>query len=168
MKQKYRKAVFVVVYRKQRKGNKISYLILKRKLHWKGWEFSKGGIKNKENLSQAVIREVKEETGQKPIRIKRFKEKGRYEYQKGWLGHPGYFGQTYVLFSAEIKNKKIKIDKKEHSGYKWLEFNRARRILQFQNQKKCLNIVNKEVRNEQCMERCRKRYRDAWRKIKCC
>jgi hypothetical protein len=43
VKEKYRKAVFIVVYRRTKnifnKQNKL--LILKRKLHWAGWEFPK-------------------------------------------------------------------------------------------------------------------------------
>ena len=42
MNSKYRKIVFIVTYAKLK--DKIYYLILKRKLHWKGWEFVKGGI----------------------------------------------------------------------------------------------------------------------------
>jgi len=41
-KGKYRKAVFVLLYSKTKKW--IEYLLLKRKLHWKGWEFPKGKI----------------------------------------------------------------------------------------------------------------------------
>ena len=41
-KMKYRNAIFIVVYAKQK--DKIYYLILKRKLHWKGWEFQKEGL----------------------------------------------------------------------------------------------------------------------------
>ena len=70
---KYRKGIFVVVYSKTK--NKIEYLILKRKLHWKGWEFPKGGKRIYETLQMAVKREVKEETGLKPLKIKSFKEK---------------------------------------------------------------------------------------------
>jgi len=74
IKKSYRKAVFVVVYRKER--NNLLYLILKRKLHWKGWEFPKGGVKNKETIKQTITREVKEETGQNLVKIFKFKEKG--------------------------------------------------------------------------------------------
>ena len=40
---KYRKSVFGVAYCKDNDG-KIEYIILKRKKHWKGWEFPKGKI----------------------------------------------------------------------------------------------------------------------------
>ena len=141
IKKSYRKAVFVVVYRKER--NNLLYLILKRKLHWKGWEFPKGGVKNKETIKQTITREVKEETGQNLVKIFKFKEKGKYKYDKIYPDRKDFLGQTYSLFSAEIKKKKIKLDRKEHSAYKWLDYKKAMKILSYRDQKKCLRIVNK-------------------------
>lgn len=43
---KYRQAVFVVTYAEEK--GKTYYLILKRRHHWKGWEFPKGGINSGE------------------------------------------------------------------------------------------------------------------------
>ena len=74
-KSKYRKAVFIVVYRKEK--DKILYLILKRKLHWKGWEFPKGGTEKREKLVQTLERELKEETGQSAIKIIKFNLNGK-------------------------------------------------------------------------------------------
>ena len=54
---KYRKAVFVVVYSKTPKG--VEYLILKRKKHWKGWEFTKGKIERFE--LKEVLQMIREE-----------------------------------------------------------------------------------------------------------
>jgi len=44
-KQKYRRGIFVVVYRRcdSNDDESVEYLLLKRKLHWKGWEFCKAG-----------------------------------------------------------------------------------------------------------------------------
>ena len=77
---KYRKSVFVVVYSKTKKG--VEYLILKRKLHWIGWEFPKGGIKKFESKKRAVRREIKEETGLNPSKISRFNFSGKFNYDK--------------------------------------------------------------------------------------
>jgi len=140
MNRTYRPSVFVVIYLKNKN---VNYLVLKRKLHWTGWEFPKGGINKGENLLQSVGREVLEETGQLPILINKLKEKGKYKYPKLLADRPGYLGQEYILFSAEIKSKKIKLDKNEHSDYKWLNFKEAKKILTYPNQKKCLKIVNK-------------------------
>ena len=140
MNRTYRPSVFVVVYLKNKK---IDYLVLKRRLHWTGWEFPKGGIDKGENILQSVRREVLEETSQSPILINKLKEKGKYNYPKLLPDRPNYLGQQYVLFAAEIKSKKIKLDKNEHEDYKWLSFKEAEKILTYSNQKKCLKIVNK-------------------------
>lgn len=148
MKNNYRKGVFIVVYRKNK--NKIEYLVLQRKLHWKGWEFPKGGLKTweKRKEEKAVLREIKEEVGGcKVIKIKDMKVKGKYKYNKKMYDRP-WIGQTYHLFAVEVecKKNKIKIDKKEHSSYKWLDFEKAYKILTWPNQKRCLKIVNKTLK----------------------
>jgi len=141
---KYRKAVFVVVYAK--KDSKTEYLILKRKLHWKGWEFVKGGMKPSETKINAVKREIREETGLKPLSIKKFSISGKYKYPKEYSDRKGIIGQTYSLYAAEVKKGKVKIDRKEHSGYKWMNFEGAIKKLTWKNQKKCLRIVNEWLR----------------------
>lgn len=147
MRGKYRPAVFILTYAKTPQG--IQYLILKRKLHWKGWEFPKGGIEKSDgkNLAMTVRRELKEETGLNAIKIKKFNFKGRYKYNKNYPDRLGWIGQTYQLFSAEVKkSNRIKLDKLEHAGFKWLKFSEAKKRLSWSNQKKALKIVNNFLR----------------------
>ena len=141
-KKGYRRAVFVVIYKKQ--NNQIKYLILKRKLHWKGWEFTKGGVEKEETEMLTVMREVKEESGLTPVRIINHRKKGKYNYKKSIPTRP-YIGQSYSLYSAQVsnKNKKIKIDKHEHGMYMWADFQEAIKTLSWKDQKECLSIVNK-------------------------
>ncbi len=145
----YRKAVFIVVYAKTQKG--IRYLLLKRKLHWVGWEFPKGGRRKFESKKQTVRREVFEETGLKPlkekgkVKIKGFNFKGKYKYPREFPDRPGIKGQTFHLFAAEVKkpkNGKIRFGEKEHSDYKWASYSQARKIIEWPNQKKALKIVD--------------------------
>lgn len=138
---KYRKAVFIVVY--SRTKNKIEYLILKRKLHWKGWEFPKGGRERFERKRKSVKRELFEETGLKPKNIKKFSYKGHYDYKKNLPDHPKMKGQTFQLFAVEVKKGGVKLDKKEHCDYKWVSYSEAINWLKWSNQKKSLEIVNK-------------------------
>lgn len=138
---KYRKAVFIVTYHRPNK-EEILYLMLYRKLHWKGWEFPKGGVGRLELKIRAVKRESFEETGQNPIKIKSFRIHGKYKYHALLPDRPGYMGQKYKLYSAELKNKRIKFDKKEHSSYKWQDYKNAIKLLKWPNQRKCLRIVN--------------------------
>ncbi len=144
--ERYRKAVFIVVYRNEK--NKIFYLVLKRKKHWVGWEFPKGGIEEKENLLKAVKRETFEECGQFPIKIKRYNFSGKYKYKKKFEDRNGFIGQSFILFSAEVKNRNVKFDKKEHSYYRWLNFEEAIKKLTHKNQKKALKIVHEKISNK--------------------
>lgn len=146
---KFRHAVFGVAYSIDRKG-KIEYILLKRKKHWKGWEFPKGKVERFETKKKAVKREVHEETGLKVLKIKRFNEKGLYLYHKKLKDRPGVVGQTYHLFAVNIKkgNRKLKLDKIEHNGYKWVGFREAQKKLTWPNQRKCLKIVDNWLNNE--------------------
>lgn len=142
-KKKYRKAVFGVAYYKNSEG-KIEYIILKRKKHWKGWEFPKGKIERFETKRMAVRREVNEETGLKVLNTKRFKEKGAYLYHKELKDRPNVVGQTYHLFAVKVEkeNGKLKLDSIEHNGYKWVSFKEAYKKLTWPNQRRCIKIVD--------------------------
>jgi len=137
---KYRKGVFIVIYR--REDNEIKYLVLRRILHWKGWEFPKGGLEGSRDYIKNIKREIKEETGKLPFNTKNLHVSGKYKYKKELKDRKDIEGQTYVLYSVEIKPGLIKIDKKEHSSYQWLNFEKALKKLTWPNQRKCLRITN--------------------------
>jgi len=143
---KYRKGVFFVVYYLD-KGNSPVYLIQKRKLHWNGWEFPKAGVNKFESRIHAVKRELFEETGLKPLKIVNHKVKGKYLYPRELEERKGIIGQTFTLFSVEVKKGKIILDKNEHYSAKWETFNKALKIITHPNQKKCLRIVNSFLTN---------------------
>ncbi len=144
MKRKLRPAVFVVVYKIE---NKIPYyIILKRKLHWRGWEFPKGKIEKGESKGETARREGQEETGFRIFNLKKYKISGWYRYGKILPDRPQYYGQSYTLFSGEVNPKsKVRLDPKEHDGHIWLEFEKAVKKLTWPNQKRCLKIVNREI-----------------------
>ncbi len=137
---KYRHAIFAVVYTINK--GKVEYAILKRKKHWKGWEFTKGKIEKFETKRMAARRESEEETGQKILSVKRFHVGGIYRYKKKLNDRPGIIGQTYHLFAVRVKKGKIRLDPQEHSEGRWMSFEEAMKKLTWQDQKKCLKIVN--------------------------
>lgn len=142
-KKKYRKGIFLVVYRKKR--YKIRYLILKRKLHWKGWEFPKGGKKAGESDFDTIRRELCEETGLKPVSVHRYDKKGKYQYDKGAVEDRNFYGQTFVLYSAQVDSMKIKLDKLEHENFKWVDFDEAMLRLTWPNQRQSLKTVHERL-----------------------
>ena len=137
---KFRRAVFIVVYAIVK--NKPQYLILKRHLHWKGWEFPKGGIEPWEIRRLTIKRELNEETGLNPIKIKSFNEKGKYKYVKKYSDRPGVDGQTYKLYAVKVAKGKVNFDKREHADYKWVNFKTATAMLTWENQRRCLGVVD--------------------------
>ncbi|MBU2615669.1 MAG: NUDIX domain-containing protein [Nanoarchaeota archaeon] len=145
---KYRNSIFALVYLIKEKN--VEYLILKRKLHWKGWEFPKGAIERFETKKGAVKREVFEETGLSIKRedIKKFEFSGKYKYNKVILDRSEFKGQSFSLYSVEVKKGKVRVDNYEHSDYKWVGFEKALKMLTWSNQKKSLKIVNEWLENE--------------------
>ncbi len=145
MKGKFRKAVFLVTYNFQK--NKPEYLILKRKLHWRGWEFPKGGIEKFETKKMAIKRELNEEAGLKIKKIKKHNFQGKYFYPKKLKDRPNFVGQTFSLYSVEVEKGKINLDSHEHSDYEWVSYKNALKKLTYENQKDALKMVNDWLEN---------------------
>ena len=136
---KYRYGIMCIAY-----SNKpLKYLLLHRKLHWKGWELPKGGKNGIEKAKKTVKREIKEETGLNAKNIKKLPYKGEFIYSKNAQKYWNKKGFKYTLFSCEIKGK-IKMDPIEHDKYKWCTYSEALKLLKWPNQRKWLRIVHKE------------------------
>ncbi|MEI7718764.1 MAG: NUDIX domain-containing protein, partial [archaeon] len=129
----YRKTVFIVVYRIV--NNKRFYFVLKRKLHWRGYEFPKGGIEEGETELGAVKREVFEETGLKIKKIINHHKTGKYNYSRKLQDRKDVDGQTYSLYSAEVEDGEVSLDKHEHTSFQWLSYTEAINVLSHINQK---------------------------------
>lgn len=123
------------------KGDK--YLILRRKHGWRGWEFVKGNTDG-EPFRKALLREIREETGLKKVKIVD-------ELKEIVYSHNEINGHTSTMqkgFLVETLNDKIKTSF-EHSGFKWVTPKQARRLLTFPTHKTFLALA----------ERARKHYR---------
>lgn len=140
---KYRKGVSAIVYRRARQP---MFLVLHRKLNWTGHEILKGGLKGRETEDHCLRRELREETG-----IRRYRHvKTGYAYRFPW---PRWYvkddhkfnGASFRLFIVEDldKGSGIRIDKNEHSGYRWATGKKALKLLTYDDQKKALRFVLK-------------------------
>ena len=133
----YRKGVMCVIY----SGN--YFLLLHRKLHWKGWEFVKGGSKGNEKPIDTLKREVKEETHLQIRKIKRLPVHGKFTYDKITQRQRKAEGFSYVLFSAEAENNKATISGREHDSYRWCIYKQALKLLTWPNQRGYLKTAAK-------------------------
>ena len=98
------------------------------------------------NLRPGLLRELREETGLKAFKITKFNFSGKYDYEKILSDRQKFRGQTFSLYSAEVKKSKVKIDNYEHSDYKWVSFSQALKMLKHKDQKKSLKIVDEFLR----------------------
>lgn len=112
-------------------------------LHYRGryWGFPKGLIESGESVKEAAIREANEETGIETLLfIEDFKEKIEYSYKRS--GTTIHKQVTYFLAETEQKTVKLSF---EHSGYKWLNFNKTMNQIIYQNDRKILKKAYKVI-----------------------
>jgi len=140
---KYRKGVSAIVFKRKKQP---VFLVLHRKLNWTGHEIMKGGLNGRETEDHCLKRELREETG---IRKYRY-VKTEYEYKYRWTreymkDNNTYRGAHFRLFIVEDldKGSKIRIDKREHSGYNWVTAKKALKMLTYKDQRDALRFVLK-------------------------
>ena len=98
------------------------FLIIKRKqgIHAKKWAFPGGIVEPNETLTQALKREIKEETNLDIIKI--IKQVSEYEYKRE--NNEKTKGTSYLV---SVKGN-IKTDKKEIEEYKWTTLEQMQKI----------------------------------------
>ncbi|MCD6477272.1 MAG: NUDIX hydrolase [Candidatus Aenigmarchaeota archaeon] len=135
---KYRKYVCAAIFHKDK------VLIFHRYRNWRGWELMKGGVKKGERIIDAAKREIKEETGHNKFKLKRTKYMFKYKWPRSFIkdGYK-YYGGENRLFIVELPNENVKIDRYEHTEYKWVSSEEALRLLTFNNHKKALKYALK-------------------------
>jgi dATP pyrophosphohydrolase len=117
------------------------YLMLKRntgKYYEHLWQGVAGKIEKGETAWQAVVRELEEETGKKPVKVFVADHIASfYDARKDRL-------QMVPIFGIEVDNSEVQLSE-EHSEYKWVSFEEALTLLTWKGQKEGLRIVHDEI-----------------------
>ena len=140
---KQKKGIFIVVY-KISKG-KRGYLLLKRKLHWKGWEFVKGGMNPGETEEEAVKREILEETNLQKFKIIKKLEGVTKEF-KGVGDRLNIHAVYLVEASMKIPIQIPTGTNPEHSTYLWADADSVSSKLTWENDQLILTKVLEEIK----------------------
>jgi len=125
------------VYRKSKNG--IKYLLLKRskdKEPYPGiWQIVTGKMEIGEEAYNSALREVKEETGLKPVKF--------YVAPKNNQFYTPHNDKIYLIpvFVIKVKEEKVVLSE-EHTKYKWLDYNEAYNKIHWYSQKENLKIIN--------------------------
>jgi len=126
--------VEAIIFRKN--GNKTEYLLLKRVPEKNGfWQPVTGGLEEGETRTEALFREIKEETGIKnPIRV----IEGLYYFE---FSDPN-LNQEYVYGVEVSPTEEVVLDGEEHSEYRWCSFREALQLLSWKENKEALKKLN--------------------------
>jgi len=126
--------VEAIIFRKN--GNKTEYLLLKRVPEKNGfWQPVTGGLEEGETRTEALFREIKEETGIKnPIRV----IEGLYYFE---FSDPN-LNQEYVYGVEVSPTEELVLDGEEHSEYRWCSFQEALQLLSWKENKEALKKLN--------------------------
>lgn len=120
----------------------LKFLILK---HKKGhWSFAKGHKDKGETAFETAKRELHEEAGIDDVefiskRILLYEEYTFVNKSKDIVK------KEVRYFIARSKSKKVKIDNREITGYKWCTLNAAEKVITFRQSRKTLKKANKLI-----------------------
>jgi dATP pyrophosphohydrolase len=126
--------VEAIIYR--RNGGKTEYLLLKRLPDRNGfWQPVTGGLEEGETRTEALCREIKEETGiENLIRV----TEGLYCFEF----HDPNLNQEYVYGVEVSPTDEVVLDGKEHSQYRWCSFQEALQLLHWKENKEALKKLD--------------------------
>lgn len=100
------------------------------------WQMVSGGIENGETAPQAVLREIKEETGLIPCALYLADAVETFYLQN-------LDKITFVpVFVAFVENTEVTLSPKEHDAYEWLPFEEAKNKLIWSEQRRIINQIH--------------------------
>jgi 8-oxo-dGTP pyrophosphatase MutT (NUDIX family) len=141
---KYRRYVFAAIFLREKDPQ---FLLLHRSKNWKGWEMVKGGLKEGEDETKGLKRELKEEIGARFKVIAKTRHYIKYKFPRGFVKDDHiFYGAKGYLFLVEAFSKKIRIDRREHDRYMWVGKKEAMKMLTHRNQRNALEYVCKRYR----------------------
>jgi len=129
-------------------GNEINFLLLKRseKEIYPGiWQMVTGKIKPDEKAYNTALREIFEETGLKPIRFYTAPKVNSFYNEKT---------DTICMipvFLAEVDKHCEVIISDEHSEYKWVNKEDAKKLLAWPGQRETVDIIYEYFTNERSL-----------------
>lgn len=106
------------------------------------WDIPKGKLEKGETIEQCAVREVEEEVGAEDLSIKTFLCDTYHEYQ----ADGNHFGKTthWYLMKFEVPGFDFVPQIKEGiTEVKWIELEKAKKMVEFENLVKVLNQVSR-------------------------
>lgn len=126
-------------------NNNLEYLLLKRaesEVYPFVWQMVTGSIKEGEKAWETALREMKEETGLVP------EEFWVVPYTNSFYSHERNEMCLVPVFAARVNKESIVTISDEHSEYKWVRRQEAKKLLAWYGQRKSVDIIDEYVTKE--------------------
>ena len=125
--------------------NDIEYLLIKRaekEIYAGVWQMVTGSIQHDEKAHETVFREIKEETGLIPQKL------WVVPYVNSFYSRRRNHICMVPVFAALVDTNSKVILSEEHSDYKWLDKNEAKKLLAWQGQRLSVDTIYDYFMNE--------------------
>lgn len=127
----------IVIY----KEKPLKFLLLKQKINW---SFPKGQIDQNENPKETALRELKEEAGIGKIKLLDLPMLiERYDVTRNGKKLP----KICMYFVGLVDSKNVTIQESEISEYKWVSYEDAIKLFDYESRKKVLREAKEYLEN---------------------
>jgi len=124
-------------------NNEPFFLLMRRNNWWNGWEFIRGDVLENEKPVDSAYRAVKECAGIVFEGLNSLPFSYSYEYLKGLKNS----SVEVSCFVCKSLSNNVNLSS-EHDYYKWADFETAKKLLDFPEQKNLLEFFKKSLENQ--------------------
>ncbi|HEX7117638.1 MAG TPA: NUDIX domain-containing protein [Longimicrobiales bacterium] len=145
MRHKTDRAAGVIVFRRVGAGCRF-LLVLSRRTKRPLWEFPKGGVDAGEEVLEAALRELHEETGLSGDAVRLipgFERSERYRFSVGKGANRTLIRKSVTYFLAEALREDVRISPEEAHEYAWLDVDEAYRRIRYKERRRILAAAAK-------------------------
>ena len=128
----YERSCGAVVFSRTEEG--LRFLLIKNRRS-ANWGFPKGHVENRETPEQTARREVREETGLRIRLLPGFSCQSEYVIS-------GAIEKSVTIFLAEAHDRRITAQEEEIEDYLWVDYQKAMRMLKFENDRNTMRRAN--------------------------
>ena len=124
----YERSCGAVVFYRAEEGPR--FLLIKNRRS-ANWGFPKGHVENRETPEQTARREIREETGLRVQLLPGFSCQSEYVIS-------GSIEKSVTIFLAEAHDRRIAVQEEEIEDYLWVDYQKAIKMLKFENDRNTL------------------------------
>ncbi|MGN6367528.1 MAG: NUDIX hydrolase [Phycisphaerae bacterium] len=134
----------IAVYVYRRVGSGVEFLQIRRtaatgEYQW-SWQTVYGGVEAGETAVRAAVRELREETGLRPVRM------WQVEFLETFYFRPHDYVLLMPVFGVEVKGDEGIVLNAEHDGYRWVGEGEVGEKFMWRTQREAIGVLLEELR----------------------